>query len=53
MRDARILKEATHLLFFLGKSSDYYEKIAIREVKKGRVVYTVDPTTHKLVLWEL
>ena len=41
MRDTKILKESTHLLFFLGSRSDYYEKIAFREAKKGRRVYTV------------
>jgi hypothetical protein len=49
LRDARIVKEATHLLLFLGKKSDYYEKIAIREVKKGKVVYCVDAESHELV----
>ena len=53
IRDSRILKESSHLLIFLGTRSDYYEKIAIREVKKGRVVYTVDAKTHELVQWEL
>jgi hypothetical protein len=53
LRDSRILKEATVLLFFLGARSDYYENIAIREVKKGRTVYTLDPSSHELVLWEL
>lgn len=53
IRDARIIKEANCLVFFLGNRSDYYEKIAIREVKKNKKVYTVDPTTKELVLWEL
>lgn len=53
LRDAQILKEATHLLLFLGIRSDAYEKIAIREVKKGKIVYTVDPTTQELVEWVL
>lgn len=51
IRDSQILKEATHLLFFLGGRSDYYEKMAIREAKKGKIVYTVDPTTFELVEW--
>jgi hypothetical protein len=53
LRDSRIMKESSHILFFLGARSDYYEKIAIREVKKGRIVYTVDPSSHELVKWEL
>lgn len=47
LRDARIIKESTHLVLFLGKS-DYYEKIAIREVKKGKIVYCVAFDTHEL-----
>jgi hypothetical protein len=53
MRDARILREATHLILFCGAKSDYYEKIATREVKKGRVVYAVDGKTHELTEWVL
>ena len=51
LRDGRILKESTHLVFFLGSRSDYYEKIAIREVKKGRKVFAVDPKTGTLEEW--
>ena len=51
LRDAQILKESTHLLLFLGTRSDAYEKIAIREVKKGKIVYTVDPNTMELAEW--
>ena len=51
MRDARILKEATHLIFFLGARSDYYEKMAIREAKKEKIVFTVDATSGELVQW--
>jgi hypothetical protein len=53
LRDARIIKEATHLLIFLGKKSDYYEKIAVREVKKGKVVYCVEFETRDLVQYEV
>lgn len=53
MRDTRILREATHLILFCGAKSDYYEKLAAREVKKGRVVYTVDGKTHELTEWVL
>jgi len=51
MRDARILKEATHLIFFLGARSDYYEKMAIREAKKEKIVFTVDATSGELIQW--
>lgn len=51
LRDSRILKESTHLLIFLGARSDYYERVAIREAKKGKVVFTVDK--QELVQWVL
>lgn len=51
IRDSRILKESTHLLFFLGTRSDYYEKVAIREAKKGKVVFTMDQESNELVQW--
>lgn len=51
LRDGRILKESTHLLFFLGSRSDYYEKVAIREAKKGKVVFTMDQETNEIVQW--
>jgi hypothetical protein len=53
LRDSRILKEATHLLIFLGIRSDYYEKIAMREAKKGRQVFTVDAKSGEVVHWTL
>jgi len=53
MRDARIIKESTHLVFFVGSRSDYYEKMAIREAKKGKTVYTIDGSTKELVKWVL
>jgi hypothetical protein len=53
MRDARILKESTHLVFFLGIRSDYYEKMAIREAKKGKIVFTVDSVSGELIQWVL
>lgn len=53
LRDARIIKDSTHLLFFVGSRSDYYEKMAIREAKKGKIVYTIDGTTKELVEWVL
>lgn len=51
LRDGRILKESTHLLFFLGNKSDYYEKVAIREAKKGKTVFTMDQESNELVQW--
>jgi hypothetical protein len=53
MRDSRIIKDSTHLVFFVGSKSDYYEKIAIREAKKGKIVFTVDAKTKELVQWVL
>ena len=53
LRDSRILKEATHLLIFLGIRSDYYEKIAMREAKKGRPVFIVDPKSGEVEQWSL
>ena len=48
LRDARIVKEASHLIVFLGERSDTYETIAIRELKKGKIIYTIEATTHTL-----
>ena len=53
LRDARIIKDCTHLLIFLGTKSDFYEKVAIREAKKGKIVFTVDSKTQEIVQWEL
>lgn len=53
IRDSQIVKEASHLLVFLGGRSDYYERLAIREVKKGKIVYTIDTKTLELAEWEL
>jgi hypothetical protein len=53
MRDSRIVKEATHLILFCGPKSDYYEKLAARELKKGRVIYTVNSTNQELEEWVL
>lgn len=43
LRDARILKEATHLLVFIGSKSRANEQTAIRQVKKGKQVFLVEP----------
>lgn len=53
IRDSQIMKESSHLLIFLGGRSDYYEKIAIREVKKGKIVFTIDSKTFELAQWEI
>ena len=53
LQDGRIIKDSSHLVFFVGSRSDYYEKIAIREAKKGKTVYTVDGKTRELVQWVL
>lgn len=42
LRDARILKESTHLLVFLGLRSRSNEQTAIRQVKKGKQVFLVE-----------
>lgn len=44
LRDARIMKESTHLLIFLGTRSKAYEQTAILQAKKGKEVYVVDDT---------
>jgi hypothetical protein len=49
LRDSRIQKESSHLLIFLGGRSDYYETLAIRQVKKGMIVYGVDPESKELI----
>lgn len=45
LRDARILKESTHLIIFLGARSRSNEATAIREAKRGKQVFTVDHAT--------
>ena len=42
LRDARIQKEATHFLIFVGPKSKTYEATAIRLAKKGKRVFVVD-----------
>jgi hypothetical protein len=42
LRDARITKEATHFLVFVGAKSKTYERTAIRLAKKGNRVFVVD-----------
>lgn len=45
MRDARIIKDSTHLLVFVGSRSKSYEQTGIREAKKGKQVFLVDHDT--------
>lgn len=40
-RDARIIAESTHILIFLGKRSEFYEKQAIALTRKGKIVFTI------------
>lgn len=49
MRDARILKESTHLLLFEQPKSEYIVKLGIREIKKGKTVFSVSAGKN----WEL
>lgn len=48
LRDARILKEANHLLIFVGPKSRSYEQTGIREAKKGKRVFLVEPNPIEL-----
>jgi hypothetical protein len=48
LRDARILKEANHLLVFVGPKSRSYEQTGIREAKKGKRVFLVEPNPIEL-----
>jgi hypothetical protein len=45
LRDARIIKDGTHLLIFQGVRSNAYEKMAYREATKGKDVFLVNPKT--------
>lgn len=48
LRDARILKESTILLTFIGSKSRTNEQTAIRQVKKGKQVFFVEPNPIEL-----
>ena len=41
VRDTRICQEATHLIVFLGKRSDFYSQQAEKIARKGKTVFTV------------
>lgn len=41
LRDSQILKAATHLLLFEQPKSEYIVKLGIRELKKGKHVFSV------------
>lgn len=49
LRDARILKECSHLLTFVGIKSRSNEATAIRHAKKGKQVFLVEPNPVELV----
>lgn len=51
LRDARILKEANHLVVFVGPKSRSYEQTGMREAKKGKRVFLVEP--NPIELYEL
>ncbi len=48
LRDARIGKESTHLLVFVGTRSRSYEQTAIRHARKGKKVFLVEPNPIEL-----
>lgn len=48
LRDARILKECSHLLTFVGMKSRSHEQTAIRHAKKGKQVFLVEPNPIEL-----
>lgn len=48
LRDARILKESTHVLTFVGIKSRSNEQTAIRLAKKGKQVFLVEPNPIEL-----
>ena len=41
LRDSRILKASTHLLLFEQPKSEYLLKLGIRELKKGKQIFSV------------
>jgi hypothetical protein len=49
MRDARILKDASDILVFEQPKSEYLVKLGIREMKKGKRIFSVSPGKN----WEL
>lgn len=48
LRDARIIKECTHLLTFVGTKSRANEQTAMRQAKKGKQVFLVEPNPIEL-----
>lgn len=49
LRDARILKECSHLVVFLGIKSRSNEGVAIRQAKKGKQVFVIEPNPIELI----
>jgi hypothetical protein len=48
LRDARILKESTHLVVFVGSKSRSNEQTAIRQAKKGKQVFLIEHSPIKM-----
>ena len=48
LRDARILKESSHLLTFVGVKSRTNEQTAIKQAKKGKPVFLIEPNPIEL-----
>jgi len=48
LRDARILKESSHLLTFVGVKSRTNEQTAIKQAKKGKQVFLIEPNPIEL-----
>ena len=54
LRDARIIKSATHLLIFEQPKSEYNTKIGLRELKKGKQIFCVTKgKDFEIEHWEL
>jgi hypothetical protein len=43
LRDSRILKESSHLLVFGGLRSERNKETALREARKGKAVFFIEP----------
>ena len=48
LRDARIVKESTHLVVFVGSKSRSNEQTAIRQAKKGKQVFLIEHSPIKM-----
>ena len=53
LRDSRILKSSSHLLIFEQPKSEYLVKLGIRELKKGKSIFSITPgKTWEIQEWE-